>query len=455
MIVLRRPLLLTFLCYEAAWQIYLAPTDVTRYQCYALTFWFGKRAITWLPAGQCAFLPGSAPQSAFHLLPLEYPPLTVLLFSLPLLAPFPYYSLAFALLMLLIVGIVHWLLNRFHSQQAAWRLLLYLGLGASVLVQVRFDLLPAACMLLCLIAADRKRWSISYSVLAIGTLLKLYPIIALPALFIAEQRATGALASLSIAGAAESQSWLLRPIEWGVSRWRWKHIGLFSGIVVGASGCFALLNFQEAVDGPIRYLIQRPTQIESLQGSLLWLAHVAGIPLQIVFTYGSLNLISPLASRLSWSGVGLCILGSFFLFCLQWQQKLSLGQAMIALLLLLIATGKVFSPQYLIWVIPFVAYVGAARFWLCSWGFVSLATTGIYIFYYSHLPNPDTAAQVIQSLPGFFEAVSLRNAAFCFLTLAYLFNWFHARHPTVNKEGTFSLDVEIERHTHRCPSTME
>src|SRR5579871_2927476 len=213
MIVLRRPLLLTFLCYEAAWQIYLAPTDVTRYQCYALTFWFGKRAITWLPAGQCAFLPGSAPQSAFHLLPLEYPPLTVLLFSLPLLAPFPYYSLAFALLMLLIVGIVHWLLNRFHSQQAAWRLLLYLGLGASVLVQVRFDLLPAAFMLLCLIAADRKRWGIAYSALAIGVLLKLYPLIALPALFIAEQRATGALASLSIAGAAESQSWLLRPIE--------------------------------------------------------------------------------------------------------------------------------------------------------------------------------------------------------------------------------------------------
>jgi hypothetical protein len=425
---LRLPVLLIFLFYETSWQVYLAPTDVTRYQCYAMTFWFGSRAITRLPATQCAFLPGASPQPAFHLLPLEYPPLTILFFSLPLFVPLPYYSLAFALLMLLIVGIVHWLLNRFHSQQAAWRLLLYLGLGAGVLVQVRFDLLPAACMLLCLIAADRKRWGIAYSALAIGVLLKLYPLIALPALFIAEQHASSAPASYSIPGSAENSPWFRYPIRRYVPRWHWKHIGLFSGIVMGVSGCFALLNLQETLDGPVRYLIQRPTQIESLQGSLLWLAHDVGIPFQIVFSYGSLNIISPLASMLSWSGTGMCILGSLCIFRLQWRQRLSLGQAMIALLILLITTGKVFSPQYLIWVIPLVAYVGAARPWLYGWGLISLATTGIYIFYYSHLPNPDTAAQVIQSLPGFFEVVSLRNAAFCFLTLAYLFNWFQARH---------------------------
>ena len=421
------PLLLIFLFCEAAWQVYLAPTDVTRYQCYALTFWFGSHATTWLPAAQCAFLQSAAPQPAFHLLPLEYPPLTVLLFSLPLLAPLPYYSLAFALLMLFIVWMIHQLLNRFHSQQAAWRFLIYLGLGASALVQVRFDLLPAACMLLCLIAADRKRWGIAYSALAIGTLLKLYPIIALPALFIAEQHATGSLASLAISGSTEGQSWFQRHIQWFVERWRWKHMGLFSGIVAGASGCFVLLNPQEAVDGPIGYLIQRPTQIESLQGSFLWLAHFAGIAFQIVFSYGSLNIISPLASVLSWSGTGLCILGSLWIFRLQWGHQLSLGQTMIALLCLLITTGKVFSPQYLLWLIPLLAYVGAAQLWLYGWGLVALATTGIYSFYYSYLPDPDTAAKGIQSLPGFFEAVSLRNGAFCLLTLAYLFNWFRAR----------------------------
>jgi hypothetical protein len=100
---------------------------------------------------------------------------------------------------------------------------------------------------------------------------------------------------------------------------------------------------------------------------------------------------------------------------------------MLALLCLLIITGKVFSPQYVIWLIPFVAYVGAGRLWLYGWGFVSLATTGIYVFYYSQLPDPGTAAQMIQSLPGFFEVVSLRNGAFCLLTLAYLLNWFQAR----------------------------
>lgn len=427
MIALRLPLLLIFLCSEAAWQVYLAPTDVTRYQCYALTFWFGSRATTWLPASQCAFLSGVVPQPAFHLLPLEYPSLTVLLFSLPLLVPFPYYSLAFALFMLLIVGIVHRLLSRFHSQHAAWRFLLYLVLGASTLVQVRFDLLPAACMLFCLIAADRKRWGIAYSALAIGVLLKLYPLIALPALFIAEQHASGAFFPNTVTGSTQGQPWFMRQIRWVVMRWRWKHIGLFSGILAGVSGCFALLNLHEVINGPIRYLIQRPIQIESLQGSMLWLAQYAGASSQIVFTYGSLNIISPLAGALSWGGTGLSILGSLFIFRLQWRQKLSLGQAMIALLCLIIITGKVFSPQYLIWLIPLVAYVGAGRLWMYGWGLLSLATTGIYSFYYSHLPDPATAAQAIQSLPGFFEAVSLRNALFCCITLAYIFNWFQVR----------------------------
>src|SRR5689334_11280991 len=96
--------------FGTAWLVYLAPADVSRYQCYALTFWFGGHATTWLPAAQCAFLGSASSQPALHLLPLEYPPLAVLLFSVPLLAPPPFYGLVFALLMLLIVALMYWLL---------------------------------------------------------------------------------------------------------------------------------------------------------------------------------------------------------------------------------------------------------------------------------------------------------------------------------------------------------
>src|SRR5690242_12773785 len=89
---LRLPLLAVCVCCASAWLVFLAPTDVTRYQCYALAFWFGSHATTWLPTTQCAFLGISSPQPAFHLLPLEYPALAVLLFSVPLLLPLPYYA---------------------------------------------------------------------------------------------------------------------------------------------------------------------------------------------------------------------------------------------------------------------------------------------------------------------------------------------------------------------------
>jgi hypothetical protein len=133
-----------------------------------------------------------------------------------------------------------------------------------------------------------------------------------------------------------------------------------------------------------------------------------------------------------------CILGIFCVFYLQWRHTLALGQALIVLLCLLITTGKVFSPQYLIWLIPLVAYVGAARWWLAAWVVVSLCTTAIYLFYYPHLTDPAAAPQIIQTLPGFFEIIIVRNMLFLFITLAYLFNWFQARQLPASRKAQAS-----------------
>ena len=409
---LRLPLLFSFLFCESAWLVSLAPTDVTRYHCYALVFWFGSHAVKWLPAGQCAFLQITSLQPAFHILPLEYPPLVLLPFSLPLLVPLPYYALAFALSMVLVAGLIFWLLVRFQSQQAATRFLLLLALGAGALFQVRYDLLPAVCLLICLLAAERQRWSLAYTALAFGVALKLSPIVALPALFIAEQQYH------KQDKAAQAQRSL---------RWQWRHAALFACIVLGVTGSFALLNARGAIVSPVSYFFQRPPQIESLQSSFLWLAHIAGVPAQIVSNYGSLNMLSPLANQVGWLGTCLCFLGCLLVLWRQWQQRFSLGQAMFALLAVLIITGKVFSPQYLLWLLPLVASVGASRLWLFGWGVMSLLTMGIYAGYYAQLGNPETAAQTIQTLPGFFFVVGIRNGLFLLATLAYLFDWFRVR----------------------------
>src|SRR5438128_6344568 len=99
----------------ASWQIFWPSTDAARYQCYALTFWLGNGATQLVPASQCMFLQTSALMPVlgpFHMLPLEYPPLTLVIFSLALLAPIPYYQLLFALWMALTSVLVYWLLLR-------------------------------------------------------------------------------------------------------------------------------------------------------------------------------------------------------------------------------------------------------------------------------------------------------------------------------------------------------
>src|SRR5690242_9196152 len=89
-------LFIALLFCEASWLAYLAATeaDIVHYECYGLTFWLGGHGANLLPAGLCSFLHNSTPQP-LHMLPQEYPPLTVLLFSLPLLFPLPNYALVF------------------------------------------------------------------------------------------------------------------------------------------------------------------------------------------------------------------------------------------------------------------------------------------------------------------------------------------------------------------------
>jgi hypothetical protein len=408
-----------------SWEIFWSNTDPARYQCYALTFWLGSSAAQLLPAGQCSFLHiPSVIQPPFHMLPLEYPPLTLVLFSLPLFAPLSYYQLIFALVMALTAVLIYWLLLHYGPRGAALAFALYMLIGVLATAEGRFDLVPAALTLLCLIAAERKHWTSAYVALAFGFLLKIYPILLLPALFIAEQQDAQRfyiplkpLTLKSLPGA------LWHTLQ-GIHSWRWKNTLIFSGILLGVTAFFALFDFQGAVLSQLSYFAHRPLQLEATGSMLLWLGTLFGFPVHIEFTYGSVNMVSALGGVVALLFEVLFVLAYMYTLLLQWRGKLDLVQACIALLLVFIVTGKVFSPQYLIWIMPLLAYSGAFDgLWLVAWGTISLLTTIIYPYLYTRTIDPLQTPYV----PGFIQFVAARNATFVLLTLAYLLNWFYIR----------------------------
>ncbi len=409
----------------ASWQIFWPSTDAARYQCYALTFWLGRSATQLLPASQCAFLPASSiAQGPFHMLPIEYPPLTLVLFSLALLAPIPYYQLVFALLMALTSVLIYWLLLRYGPRGGAITFALYALIGAWATAEGRFDLVPAALTLICIITAERKQWTAAYVALAFGTLLKIYPLMLLPALFIAEQRdiqrmymPPEKLTLKMIPGE------LWRTLQ-GIGHWRWRNTLIFSAILLVIIGFFAFLDFHNAVASQISYFTHRPIQIESTGSTILWVATQFGFPAHVEFTYGSLNIMSALGNDVATLFEVALVLGYAFTIWQQWRGKLDLVQTFIALHLVFIATGKVFSPQYLIWLMPLLAYTSAFDgFWLLCWGSISLLTTIIYPYLYTRTTN----VLLVQYVPGFIQMVAIRDFLFVLLTLLYLFNWFHIR----------------------------
>ena len=436
-------LIMSFLLYYgASWQFTTLYSDAAKYQCYATAFWHGVSALKTIPMSdiQCDFIthPSSgisfitndmllhfmmrhnvpswligfiaeqSPTQPLHALPHEYPLLTMVPFTFGFVTSVNGYQIAFAIAMILLTLGVYALLRVWKSQRAAIAFALYIVVCGWSTAAARFDILPSGFTLGALLLAERGRWRWAYALLAVATLLKLYPIILLPAFLLAQYK-------------SRAEFW----------RTWWKGLDVFVLLCVVIT-LFSMILSVEGTLGPLGYFRDRPIQVESTAASLLWLGSFLGFSLHYAATFGSLNMLSSLSSIVSPMMTVLFIVGLLYVYWLQWRMKLPLADSLVLILLVAICTGKVFSPQYLLWVIPFVAYISEwDKRWLIGWTVIGLLTT--WIFPYLYLST--TVFIDVATLPTFNPSVFIRNILLLTFLILLLYRY------TARKNGVVSGDV--------------
>ncbi len=287
---------------------------------------------------------------------IEYPPLALLPFTLPHLAAlqqplrFSDYIQAFLIENVLFSTLIALALAWMTEQRAILRppgltlalYALFVALSAPLLPW-RYDLFPALLTILAFVSVLRGRpaWAGFWG--GLGIAAKLYPLVLLPIFglyYLAGRQYRGLIRM--ILGSALAVLLTLLPF-------------LFA--FTAPAQLFSFLSYHSL----------RGLQIESLPAGAIVLAHTLGLtPAKLEFNYGALHLVSPWANAaLAWlpwmfvvvlSVVAVSAWGRFREECAADSGRASaetLAAYIFAALLAFIVTNKVFSPQYIIWLLPF------------------------------------------------------------------------------------------------------
>jgi hypothetical protein len=348
--------------------------DQSLYDRYAWDFWAGR--------------------PPFRALPAEYPLLALLPFTLAILPPVPDFVTVFALWMLgfLVVGLL--VVARRESPRVAEVIAVSVAVGAWGTVLGRYDLVPAAVTVAALWAARGRRFGLAYALLAAGALLKLYPAILVPVVAIEQWRTAGRDRLRSaVAG-----------------------VGLFC-LLTAVGFAVAFLLDPGGWLGPLTYNTRRPFQIESVPATLLWAGGLLGFTVSPDKSFRSDNLVGQLEGAIGLAAGAALVAGVLWAWWRQSDGRLDLTRAWAASLLVVVCTGRVLSPQYLIWVLPFVAIVYRRHdpIWLA----ICALTTLVFPFAYAQV-HP-VGAGPPASYPAFLLGlIAVRNAALVVATVRLL-----------------------------------
>ena len=207
----------------------------------------------------------------------EYPPGSVPFTILPALVVGTGggYRLAFACEMLLVDAVGLWAATRLGRVVDAGRRRIPLAyvlamVAVGPLLVLRFDLVPAVCVLVAVAMAAEGRFGWAAAALGYGTAAKIFP---------------GVLAPLLVLGMVPALGWrrsLLRTVP--------PFLAGFGLTVVPALA----LSVRGTADS-VLYHVQRGVQVESLWANLIGIAHLFGLPARTVYGFGAYDLSSSLS----------------------------------------------------------------------------------------------------------------------------------------------------------------
>ncbi|HJX48796.1 MAG TPA: glycosyltransferase 87 family protein [Gaiellaceae bacterium] len=203
----------------------------------------------------------------------------------------------------------------------------------------RFDLWPASLAVLALAALLHERLVLAALALGAAIAAKLWPLVLTPLVIVHVWRTRGPRAAVAWAvGLVLADAAIFLPFA-----------------VLSPAGLRASFHAQ----------ISRPLQLESFGGAVLVaLHHIAGTSLHVVTSYGSQNLegTGTHAVEIATTVAGaLALLTVWVLYA----QRDADGERLVAYAAAAVAAtlafGKVFSPQFVIWLVPFVPLVRGRR----------------------------------------------------------------------------------------------
>jgi hypothetical protein len=293
-----------------------------------------------------AFWSGQVP---YRDVPVEYPPAALALFTaLAATGSYPAFRVAFVAAMVLLDAASFALLRgRGPRAQASYAIATALLFPV---LYVRFDLLPAtatltACLLLQPIAAPGtpgltwRRAAAGGACLGLGIASKLYPMLLVPFLLAGARHGARAVHGLAQAG-------LLASLVVALS--------FLPPLAIGSGP--AVLSF-------LRYQGERGLQIESSYASvLLVLQGITPLGLFHQRSHQAHDLAGPLADAIApWTRL-VQVVAVLLVTAVASRRQLPLPRAAAAVLAAGLATSNVFSPQFLIWLVPVaaLALTGAA-----------------------------------------------------------------------------------------------
>jgi len=326
----------------------------------ALTLVAGWALIAFLPPlhvwlrGDVAFYENWGAWIAGHRVPyrdfsFEYPPGVLPLFAAPpylrkLAGQHGTYEVWFRVIILVIalvcLPVIAWVLERLGaSRRRAYAALVLAGALPALLGPIsvsRYDYWPAFLALLAVAALVGGRPVLACALAAAGAVAKLYPLVLLP------------LALIEL---------------WRRGRLRAVGEGIGAAFVVFAAGVVPFLVLApHGLWWAVHRQFSRPVQVESLAAAFFAAAHeIAGVHLHVVKSAGSDNIVGTWPDRAgTLSGVVsvVALLAVYARYARGPATRERLVTASVAVIAIFIAFTKVFSPQYLIWLMPLVPLLG-------------------------------------------------------------------------------------------------